>query len=182
MVRLKSRSSSSSFEQLTNMLYAMGDGDPEAGWDYVEAFVEQLDGNILSSSSEVYEGVANGKYAIGLTFEEAALTMLSQNKHVKIIYMKEGVVSTPDAIYINKDTHRVPEAEAFVDFMLSRDTQLFIAKNLGRRSVRSDVANPLNVPAKDDIPLIDVDREEILANKRQWLSRFDELLGGADHE
>ena len=30
-------SSSSSFEQLTNMLYAMGGGNPEDGWDYVEA-------------------------------------------------------------------------------------------------------------------------------------------------
>ena len=144
--------------------------------------IEQLDGNILGSSSEVYEGVANGKYAIGLTFEEAALTMLSQNKHVRIIYMKEGVLSTPDGIYINKDTNHTAEAEAFVDFMLSRDTQLFIAKNLGRRSVRSDVSTPLNVPAKEDIPLISVDKEEIIQNKKEWLNHFDELLGGAEHE
>ena len=34
--------SSSSFEHLTNMLYAMGGGDPEKGWDYVEKFAGQL--------------------------------------------------------------------------------------------------------------------------------------------
>ena len=35
--------SSSSFEHLVNMLYAMGGGDTEEGWAYVEKFCEQLD-------------------------------------------------------------------------------------------------------------------------------------------
>jgi iron(III) transport system substrate-binding protein len=40
---------------------------------------------------------------VGLTFEEAAITMLKGGKHVKVVYMNEGVVSTPDGIYINKN-------------------------------------------------------------------------------
>lgn len=174
--------SSSSFEHLANMLYAMGGGDPDDGWDYVSAFAEQLDGNLLSSSSEVYEGVANGKYTVGLTFEEAAITMLSQNKHVKVIYMSEGVVSTPDGIYINKETSYPQEAEAFVDFMLSYDTQLFIAKNLGRRSVRTDVPNPPNAPAKETLFLLDVDQNLVVSHKNEWLKRFGEVYGGTDYE
>ncbi len=64
--------SSSSYEHLINMLYAMGDGDPEKGWDYVEQLVANLDGKILNSSSAVYKGVADGEYAVGLTFEEGS--------------------------------------------------------------------------------------------------------------
>uniref|UniRef100_UPI000A8496BD substrate-binding domain-containing protein n=1 Tax=Clostridium sp. NkU-1 TaxID=1095009 RepID=UPI000A8496BD len=69
--------SSSAFEHLINMLYAMGEGEPEEGWDYVEAFCKNLDGKLLQSSSEVYQGVAEGRYTVGLTFEEgAAITLL----------------------------------------------------------------------------------------------------------
>lgn len=64
--------SSSAYEHLINMLYAMGDGEPEQGWDYVEDFCRNLDGILLGGSGEVYQGVAQGKYAVGLTFEEAA--------------------------------------------------------------------------------------------------------------
>ena len=42
--------SSSSYEHLINMLYAMGNGDPEMGWDYVRAFCENLDGCLLYTS------------------------------------------------------------------------------------------------------------------------------------
>ncbi|MCL2588652.1 MAG: extracellular solute-binding protein, partial [Oscillospiraceae bacterium] len=51
-------SSSSSFEHLVNMLFAMGNGDPEQGWDYVEALLENLDGVLLGGSSAVHRGVA----------------------------------------------------------------------------------------------------------------------------
>ena len=45
--------SSSAYEHLINMLYAMGDGEPEQGWDYVEDFCRNLDGILLGGSGEV---------------------------------------------------------------------------------------------------------------------------------
>ncbi|WP_090420526.1 extracellular solute-binding protein [Pseudobutyrivibrio sp. YE44] len=173
--------SSSSFEHLVNMLYAMGQGKPEKGWDYVGKLVNQLDGNICGSSSEVYEGVANGKYVVGLTFEEAAITMLNSDKHVRIVYMDEGVVSTCDGIYINKNTKALDKAETFVDFMTSYDTQSFMAKNLGRRSVRTDVSNSVSVLSKDQINMLEVDRDEIISNKSQWIDKFNQLIGEDNH-
>lgn len=44
--------SSSSFEHLINMLYALGD-ENDLGWDYVESLLINLDGNLLTSSSQV---------------------------------------------------------------------------------------------------------------------------------
>jgi iron(III) transport system substrate-binding protein len=40
--------SSSSFEHLLNMLYAMGKGDPDKGWTYVNDLAKNLDGKLLS--------------------------------------------------------------------------------------------------------------------------------------
>ncbi len=174
--------SSSSFEQLTNMLYAMGGGDPEKGWVYVEGFADQLDGKLLESSSEVYQGVASGKFKVGLTFEEAAITMLKSGAHVKIVYMKEGVVSTPDGIYICKDAQNVDGAKSFVDFMTSFDAQQVISKDLGRRSVRSDVESSKLVTAKENINIIDVDRNLVVSSSKKWIARFAELYGEDTNE
>lgn len=167
--------SSSSFEHLVNMLYAMGNGDPDKGWDYVKKFVAQLDGNILDSSSLVYQGVANGKYAVGLTFEEAAVTMIKSDKHVSIVYMREGVVSTPDGIYISKNSKRCDMAEKFADFMTSRKAQQFMASDLGRRSVRKDVeASELVIP-KYKINNLPVNKKTVIACKDSWIEEFEKI-------
>ena len=174
--------SSSSFEHLVNMLFAMGCGDPDAGWDYVEKLTKNLDGVLLGSSSAVYKGVANGEFKVGLTFEEAAVTMLKNDKHIGIVYMTEGVVSTPDGIYINKDSSRLDKAEAFADFMTSRNAQRFMASNLGRRSVRDDVEASEMVIPFSEIHSISVDKETVISNKDAWLRRFDGLAKEAAHE
>ena len=76
-------SSSSAWEQLINMLYAMGEGEPEEGWDYVEEFIANLDGVLLESSSEVYQGVADGRFTVGLTFEEGAAHYVAEGQPVQ---------------------------------------------------------------------------------------------------
>lgn len=174
--------SSSSFEHLVNMLYAMGDGNPDNGWEYAEKFAQRLKGNLLGSSTEVYQGVAGGKYIVGLTFEEAAVTMLKGGKHVKIVYMEEGVVSTPDGLYINRNAPNRDNAETFVDFMTAVDTQNFIAKELGRRSVRIDVPESDLVAAKEDVNLIKVDPEQVKNNKDRWVEDFVAMVEEDAHE
>ena len=73
------QASSSSFEHLVNMLYAMGtDGQPN-GWDYVREFCKQLPNGCVNSSSAVYKGVADGEYAVGLTFEQGAATFIGHS-------------------------------------------------------------------------------------------------------
>ena len=174
--------SSSSFEQLINMLYAMGDGDPEKGWDFEKEFVRQLDGKLLPGSSDVYNGVAEGEYIVGLTFEEAAITTMKSGRHVRIIYMKEGVVSTPDGIYINKNTKNPEDAEIFVDFMTSYDTQNVISGNLGRRSVRTDVEPSGFVRDKSSLNIIEVDHQTVYEHKEEWIDKFLSLTREEGHE
>ena len=169
--------SSSSYEHLINMLYAMGNSDPEMGWDYVRAFCENLDGNLLESSSAVYRGVAEGRYTVGLTFEEgAAHYVASENSAVKLVYMEEGVISKPDVVCIAVGAEHVAEARAFVDFVTGRDAQTMIATTLDRRSVRTDVEEPDYLPDKDSLHIIYDDPAVVNENKQKWLSRFDDIF------
>ncbi|SFB75899.1 extracellular solute-binding protein [Butyrivibrio sp. YAB3001] len=164
--------SSSAFEHLVNMLYAMGKGDPENGWDYVKKLINNLDGKLLDNSSEVYYGVADGKFKVGLTFEEAAVTMIKKDKHIRIVYMDEGVLSTPDGIYISKKSKRISNAERFVDFLTSKDAQLYMASDLGRRSVRKDVEGSKLVISSDEIPYIGTDKFRVMNSKNKWIEKF----------
>lgn len=168
--------SSSAYEHLINMLYAMGDGDPEAGWAYVEAFCRNLDGDLLEGSSAVYRGVGEGRYVVGLTFEEGGAHYVADGEPVQLVYMEEGVVSTPDVVCIRKDAVHLVEAQAFVDFVTGKDCQAMICARLDRRSVRVDVEEPEYLPDKATIPIIRVEDAVVREKKQEWLERFETIF------
>lgn len=168
--------SSSSYEHLINMLYAMGKGDPEAGWDYVNQFCENLDGKLLSGSSAVYKGVADGEYVVGLTFEEGGAKYVADGAPVKLIYMEEGVISKPDGIYIIKDAKNMANAKTFIDFITSKDAQTIIVKYLNRRSVRTDVPAPSYLLPKEEMNIIFDDEELVVEKKEEWLEKFNDIF------
>ena len=158
------------------MLYAMGDGDPEKGWDYVEKFCKNLDGELLKSSTEVYRGVAEGRYTVGLTFEEGGAGYVSKGAPVKLVYMKEGVISTPDVVCIAKESKHKKAAEEYVDFVTGKAAQTVIANSLDRRSVRKDVEAAAYLPDKEKIHMITADEERVNEKKEQWQQRFVEIF------
>ena len=168
--------SSSASEHLINMLYAMGEGNPEKGWDYVEKFCKNLDGMLLKSSSEVYQGVAEGRYTVGLTFEEGGAGYVSKGAPVKLIYMKEGVISTPDVVCIVKGSRHKKASEEYVDFVTGKTAQTVIADSLDRRSVRKDVEAAAYLPDKEEIHMITADENRVNEKREQWKQRFTEIF------
>ena len=168
--------SSSAYEHLINMLYAAGEGEPEKGWDYMKAFCDNLDGNLLSSSKEVYQGVRDGEYVVGLTFEEAAAAMVAEGDNIGIVYMKEGVVSTPDCVCIVKNAIHKENAKRFVDFVTGYGAQNLLSKQLHRRSVRIDVEVPEYLKQKEEFTQIFVDRDLVDEMKQSWIVKFREIL------
>ena len=168
--------SSSSYEHLINMLYAMGNGDPDKGWDYVTKLAKNLDGKLLSGSSAVYKGVADGEYAVGLTFEEGGAKYVADGAPVKLVYMKEGVISKPDGIYIIKNAKHMENAKKFIDFITSKEAQTLITQKLHRRSVRDDVAAPVGLLPKAEIKSITDNEEVVNKNKKAWLDKFKDIF------
>ena len=168
--------SSSAFEHLVNMLYAMGKGDPEKGWAYVDKFCENLDGKLLSGSSAVYKGVADGEYTVGLTFEEGGATYVANGAPVELVYMKEGVISRPDGIYIIKGAKHLDNAKKFIDYITSKEAQSLITAKLHRRSIRDDVAAPVGLIPKKKIHIITDDEKYTIAHKQQWIDKFKDIF------
>lgn len=168
--------SSSSYEHLINMLYAMGKGDPDKGWEYVEKLAENLDGKLLSGSSAVYKGVADGEYVVGLTFEEGGAKYVKDGAPVVLVYMEEGVISKPDGIYIINDAKNMDNAKKFIDFITGKEAQTIIVEQLNRRSVRNDVPAPEYLTKKEDINIIYDEEAVVTAKKSEWLTKFNEIF------
>lgn len=171
--------SSSSFEHVINQLYAMGEGNPDSAWAYLEKFIGQLEGKLLSGSPEVYRGVANGQFSIGLTFEEAAAKYVRDGAPVSIVYPKEGTIVKADGVAIIKNAKNLVNAKAFVDFVTSHEIQTLISTELNRRSVRMDVGVAEGLKEIKDIYVIQDDSNWIAKNRTSVLKRYFELFDKA---
>lgn len=166
---------SSAFEHLVNMLEDMGDGNAEDGWDYVEQFCAQLDGKLLDSSSAVYKGVADGEYIVGLTSEGSAANVIAAGAdNVEIVYMEEGVIFRGDGAYIIKGCPNEANAQAFLDFCTSYETQLMCQNELCMRSVRGDVTGSPILADLDTIHVRTDDLQTVIDNKSAWVTQFSD--------
>lgn len=168
--------SSSSFEHVVNILYAMGKGNPDDGWDYIEKFCEQLDGKLLGGSSAVYKGVADGEYTVGLTFEQGAAQYVGAGSPVKVVYMKEGVIFRGDGAYIVKGCKNERSAQKFLDWLTSKETQEFMNNTQYRRTIRKDVEAGDAMEAMANINVIHDDETNTAKHKAEWLDKFKEIF------
>jgi len=165
--------SGSAFSQLCTMILA--NGGTEKGWEYVKKFVDNLDGNILESSSKCHKLVASGEYMIGITIEKSAITY-SDNPDIGYCYPSEGTSAVPDAISIVKNCPDEENAKLFVDFVTSTACQKEQSENWNRRPVRNDMSPSGNLAQLSSISLIDYDFTWTAENKEDIIAKFDKLL------
>ena len=137
--------------------------------------MENTNNTLLSGSSAVYKGVADGEYPVGLTFEEGAAKYVNSGAPVKVVYMEEGTIVKPDGIYIVKNCKNMDNAKAFVDFATSKDAQTMITEDLNRRSVRSDLTGGKGLEPYENIKVIEDDINVVNTNKQVWLDHFKEI-------
>lgn len=133
--------------------YGMEDG---GGYDFLAKLIDNLDGIVLSSSSSVYKGTADGEYDIGLTYEEAALRYRSEGASLDIVYPEEGTNIFMSPVTIVKGGPNTENAKLFVDYVLSAEVQGQLA-SLFRRSSRTDIELPADFIPTGDITVAPYD-------------------------
>lgn len=172
-------STSSGWEQLVNICYAMGGGDTEKAWDFVDKLLQNIDGKVLTSSGAVHKGVADGEYAVGLIAESMADTYILQGmSNISKAFMEEGVVVNVDGVAIIKGAKNMDNAKKFIDFIISREFQQKMAEIAPpRRPVRTDVTIPENsgMTPSSEINRIQVDYDYIAENKAAMQAKFQDI-------
>lgn len=171
--------SSSAFCQLTNMLLAMGGYESDDAWTYVENLFKNINGKVVSSSSSVYKGVYNGEYVVGLTYEDPCVQLLKDGAtNVAIVYPEEGTVFLPAQNGIVKNAKNLASAQAFVDFMLTEEAQVFLAENTTSRPIRPvDAGNDYMTPLAD-INLIFEDSGYVTSHTKELKEKVQDIMMG----
>ena len=153
-------------------LFSCIEGDD---WDILAALVDNLDGGALPDSGDVVESVRSGSRYIGVTLEETALKQRSPE--LGIVYSAEGTSAVPDGCALIKGAKHAENARAFLDFVLGRDVQELLVSDLHRRSVRTDVHAPEDLPSEAELGIIDYDVHWAGALKEEFIRRWTELCG-----
>lgn len=169
-------SSGSAYTLLCNMILAVSkQADKSDGWAFVTALFDNA--VISGGSSTVYQGVANGEYALGLTLEQLACPYVLENPDgVGMIYPADGSSNVPDGVALVKGCPHEENARLFIDFLLSADCQQFMSDEFDRRSVRSDIPQPASLPDLNSIYFIDYDYEWAGVGKEAVLRQWQTVL------
>lgn len=155
--------SGSSYTALLTMIQILSEDMSEE--EVMEAFVSNLDGDILSGSGEVLQEVTAGKKLIGITLEETVLKEMDQNADIAMIYPREGTASVPDGSALIKNAPHRKNAELFIEFTVSEDVQRILEDRLYRRSVRKGAEDEKIREVPYDLDYSEKRREEIL---KEW--------------
>lgn len=169
--------SSSAYAQLTNILLAMGGYEDDKAWDYVSKLIVQLDGKFTSGSSGVYNGVKDGEYVVGLTYEDPSVELLASGAtNVEVVYPAEGAVWLPAGSGLVKGGPNQEVAKEFLDFLISDEAQGIVG-GMTVRPVNSSVelSNKFMKPFAD-IKVLEEDMEYTLGSKDKILDRWKETL------
>ncbi len=164
--------SGSSYTALATMLQCLP-GEKEA---LIAAFVDNLDGRMLSGSGEVVGAVAAGQYLLGVTLEETARKAIAAGADVAMAYPEEGTSAVPDGVALLRGAKHPQNARMFIDFVLGADVQGRLSEMLYRRPVLS--ADYLSVDAQDAPRLCDYDIAWASARQSEVLACFAACVGG----
>ena len=173
--------SSSAWAELTNMLLVKGDeAYSDSSWAWVEKFIDNLGGVMLSSSSAIYKGVVAGEYVVGVSYEDPCVSLLVDGAdNVKLVYPSEGAVWLPAGSAIIKNCPNEANAKLFMDWLISDEGQAEIAKTTAR-PVNPDISNTAEeMTPFAEINVVYEDMELCGTNKKAWQEKWTELFNAA---
>ena len=162
--------SGSSYMQLATVLTIYKD----QGWDVYKPILGNF---VLSgSSSAVPRFVNDGEAAVGVTLEDNAYKYVQGGGPVEIVYPEDGTVAAPDGIALVKGAPNGDNGKRFIDWALSKATQEFLVKEMGRRPIRMDVAASGDLPPMSAFKVVPYDFSWSAGNKDNFRKRWQKML------
>lgn len=175
--------SSSAWRQLQTMLYVMGEefGDEKA-WDYQEQLIANCDGVVTTSSSTCYKSVYSGEYAVGLTYDNGAISLLmSGADNVEIVWPAEGNTVCGFASAMVKDCSHPELAAAVLDVLSGADFQLAREKAAGAKGTNTSYVNDESYfPETLAAQLVPMDFEKMTAEKSDLIAKWTDMWAAAN--
>jgi iron(III) transport system substrate-binding protein len=159
--------SSSALTQMLQIIHVFGE---ERGWELFSRMMDNF--VILGSSGAVIRGTAQGEYAMCLTLEDNAQRFIDGGAPLRIVYPREGVNASADAMALVTGGPNPAGGRAVLDFLGTAEGQALIVRTSGRRPTRNDVAGPAqNVPFSQ-LPVKNYPAEWANAKSAEYIRRY----------
>jgi len=147
----------------------------DKGWDKYGDIAKNF--VLTDSSGSVPRYVADGEAPLGLTLEDNALEYKVGGAPIKIAYLADGTTASPDGVALVKGAPNAENGKKFIDWALSKKTQELLVKEAGRRSVRTDVPGPGDVPPLTSLKLVELKSIDELGGTQAILDKWRKAVG-----
>jgi iron(III) transport system substrate-binding protein len=133
---------------------------------------------ITSTASQVFDGVAKGEFAVGMTMEYAAQEYVAGgNKDVEVVYPSEGTFVAPEGMALVKGGPNPADAKKFYDYLASAQAQEMLVKKFYRRPIREDVDTAkIGLPAVGTFKLTQTDDQKLSAGQPAFIASWKEMV------
>jgi iron(III) transport system substrate-binding protein len=133
---------------------------------------------VVSTASQVYEGVAKGEFAVGMTMEYAAEEYVAGGqKDIQIVYPAEGTFIAPEGMALVKNSPNPAEARKFYDFLASKETQEMLFHKFFRRPIRDDIdTTKIGLPTTAQFKVKPIDDAKATAAQPAFLKMWKDLV------
>ena len=137
---------------------------------------------VTPAAANVLRSVAQGEFAVGLTFESNAYAYpAGGQKEIKLIYPDDGTFTTPEYIVLAKGAPNGALARRAYDPILSKPVQIALLENAFRRPSRSDidVSQHADLPNLSSIKVFALNEEDAAAKRKEFLDEWAALVAAA---
>jgi iron(III) transport system substrate-binding protein len=130
---------------------------------------------VSGQAPAVLRSVAQGEYAIGLTFESNAYAYVAGGqREISLVYPSDGTFTTPEFLVLAKNAPNGAAAKRAFDHILSKEVQVALLEAAYRRPSRTDidVAKLVKLPNVADIEVFPLNEDEAAAKRTEFLAEW----------
>ncbi len=134
---------------------------------------------VQSAAATVLRAVAQGEFAVGLTFEANAYAYVAGGqKEISLLYPTDGTFTTAEYLTLIKGAPAGELAKRGCDHLLSKEVQTELLLSAFRRPARSDidVSKLVDLPALSGIKVFPIDEDEAAAKRADFIKRWQTLV------
>jgi iron(III) transport system substrate-binding protein len=147
------------------------------GWEYFQELAKNKV-HITQSANDPAGVVASGERPVGVNGAEYFYyKTLKQGNPIKIVYPKEGVPLVVSPTAIAAAAPHPNASKLFTEFILTKESQQFLADREGLYTGHPDVTYPKDKPMLKDLKLLAVEADELEKRNDEIKKKFTEFFG-----
>lgn len=135
---------------------------------------------VTAQAPTVLRAVAQGEYAVGLTFESNAYAYVAGGqKDIELLYPEDGTFTSPESLVLIKGAPAGEAAKKVYDLLLAKETQIALLEAAFRRPSRSDidVTKHVKLPNLSAIKVAPIDEAEAARQRTAFLAEWVAAAG-----